>query len=124
MNTLWIFLGGGIGSVARFWLSSTVLRATSGVFPAGTMAVNLLGCFVIGSLWALTERVPAAPAFRNFMFVGVLGGFTTFSSFGLETLNLMRAGEWRFALVNILVSNVAGIGLAVLGFMIFRALFR
>ena len=124
MNALWIFIGGGLGSLARYWLSVTVLRATAGVFPYGTLAVNLLGCFIIGSLWAWAERVPAAPAVRNFVFTGVLGGFTTFSSFGLETLNLLRAGEWRFALLNIVISNAGGLLLAVVGFMLFRALCR
>jgi len=124
MNGLWVFVGGGIGSVARYWLSGAVLRTTAGVFPAGTLTVNLAGCFVIGCLWATAERFSLAPAMRNFLFVGVLGGFTTFSSFGLETMNLIREGEWRLAALNIVVSNAVGILLVIGGFMLVRALFR
>lgn len=124
ITILWVFIGGGIGSAARYLLSGAVLRQTTGVFPAGTMAVNLAGCFVIGCLWALAERGAITTTMRNFLFIGILGGFTTFSSFGLETMNLIRAGEWGSAAVNVLVSNFVGIFLVIAGFILVRALVR
>ena len=88
-------LGGGIGSVVRYKLGGWVLHhAPDGRFPASTFAVNVVGCLVAGVLWGLAERHELfAPSIRLFMFTGLLGGFTTFSAFGLETVNLLRRGE-------------------------------
>ncbi|MBF0620120.1 MAG: fluoride efflux transporter CrcB [Candidatus Omnitrophica bacterium] len=108
-----IFTGGGLGALVRYFLSSFLQR---GIFPVGTVAVNLIGCLCIGALWALHERCSFAPEARLFLFVGILGGFTTFSSFSLETFNLVRAGDWRLAILNVVISNVAGIALTALGF--------
>src|SRR5689334_25213516 len=102
-NILWVGFGGFIGSVARYLLSGYVqqsFKATN--FPLGTLAVNLIGCFVIGFLAALGEsRGLFTNQSRAFVFIGILGGFTTFSSFGNETLNLIREDQMMNALVNI-----------------------
>ncbi|MFN7986797.1 MAG: fluoride efflux transporter CrcB [Thermoanaerobaculia bacterium] len=97
-----VFLGGGIGASLRHLFGGVVQSlARSATFPWGTFVVNVTGCFVIGLLAQLSESrgVPAGGA-RTFVFVGVLGGYTTFSSFGNETLNLLRGGEALAAAAN------------------------
>lgn len=117
-----IMVGGGLGSLLRYATSGAVYRFVSGVFPWGTLVVNLSGSFAIGFLWGLAERFPFSVNTKAFIFVGILGGFTTFSTFSLENLNLLRDGETKLALINILCSNVLGIGLAFLGFGLARYL--
>ncbi|QOI96184.1 MAG: fluoride efflux transporter CrcB [Flammeovirgaceae bacterium] len=116
MKFVLVLLGGGIGSLIRYSVSGWVHGKYSGVFPLGTLTVNLAGSFLIGVLWALFESATMSPTLRVFLFVGILGGFTTFSTFSLETLSLLRDGEVRTALLNILVNNVGGILLAFAGF--------
>jgi fluoride exporter len=97
-----VFLGGGIGASLRHLLGGAAQALSrSATFPWGTLAVNVSGCFVIGLLAQLSESrgVPSGQA-RTFLFVGILGGYTTFSSFGNETLNLLRGGEALAALAN------------------------
>ena len=97
-----VFLGGGIGASCRHLLGGAVQAASrSATFPWGTFAVNVSGCFVIGLLAQLSESrgFPSGQA-RTFVFVGILGGYTTFSSFGNETLNLLRGGEALAAAAN------------------------
>jgi CrcB protein len=91
---LLVFVGGGIGSVLRYALATTVQKGTGGPFPAGTFAVNVLGCFAIGLVGALgLERAAVSPEARVFLMIGVLGGFTTFSSFAWETLGLVSVRD-------------------------------
>lgn len=107
---LLIALGGALGSVARFWLSSTIGNSFSATFPWGTLIVNVTGSFLIGFLFTLTEpggRVFASGNTRQFLMTGVLGGYTTFSSFSLQTLNLAREGQWLQAGANSVGSLVA-----------------
>ena len=109
-NYLVIAIGGALGTVTRFWLSGTVAQRFGETFPAGTFLVNVTGCFVIGFLAALTGpegRVWASPTLRQFLMIGVLGGYTTFSSFSLQTLVLARDGQWIYAGVNALGSLVS-----------------
>jgi CrcB protein len=113
-----VFLGGGIGSVARFLLSGAVQRAASGAFPFGTFTVNLIGCFVIGILWGLSGRISMPFLLSAFLFAGVLGGFTTFSSFGIETFSLVHGGAWRMAVLYAGLSNILGLALAAAGFFL------
>jgi CrcB protein len=106
---LWVALGSALGGVARYGCSSLLARALGETFPWGTLAVNVTGSFVIGFFSALTGpdgRLLVAPDARTFVTVGVCGGFTTFSSFSLQTLSLMRAGELGAAGLN------AGLSLA------------
>jgi len=93
-------LGGAAGSIARYLLGGWVTAAAAPqAFPLGTFVVNLGGCLAIGLLAGLVERHPdwLAPDLRLLLFVGVLGGFTTFSAFGLETVQLLRRDEWLLA---------------------------
>jgi fluoride exporter len=100
-----VFLGGGIGAVARYSLQGFVHRYTENNFPYGTFAVNVIGCFVLGYLMvAFEERFLMNPSLRLFLTIGILGGFTTFSSFSYETIALLRGGEWMFGISNILAS--------------------
>jgi len=102
-----IALGGALGSVARFWFSGVVARHFGETFPWGTLLVNISGSFVIGIFFTLTQPGGSwlvAPAWREFFMVGICGGYTTFSSFSLQTLNLARNGEWMYAGANALFS--------------------
>jgi len=120
--TKYIFLatGGAIGTLFRYSLSGLTYRFTDGIFPWGTLLVNLAGSFVIGLLWGFFEIENMSPGMRNFVFVGILGGFTTFSTFSLESCNLLRDGEISLAISNILASNIAGIALVFAGLFISR----
>lgn len=116
--------GGFIGSVLRYSLSGLVHRIFSRAwFPIGTLTVNVLGCFIIGFLGGLSEsRQLFYSETRLFMFIGVLGGFTTFSTFGFETVNFFRDGQVIPALMNILAHIVTGIGVVYLGHFASRLL--
>ena len=111
-----LMAGGGIGTLLRYGTAQLTYRISSGAFPTGTMAVNLIGSFIIGCAWALSEKSLIAPNIRLFFMVGVLGGFTTFSTFALENFNLARDGSLKFFLANILISNIAGVFLVFAGF--------
>ena len=91
-----VAVGGAMGSVARFWLTGVMTTLTGPRFPWGTLLINVLGSFVIGLVGAATltpERIGLHPTMRIFLMTGVCGGFTTFSAFSLQTLDLMQAGE-------------------------------
>lgn len=105
VNIVLVFLGGGIGAAARYWLSGIVYQKMNTDFPYGTLTVNAIGCLLIGILMtAMEERFLAQPSLRVFLTIGILGGFTTFSSFSFETIALLRDGEILYALVNIFTS--------------------
>lgn len=112
--------GGAIGTLLRYLLTSFINKTSSSLFPLGTLSVNLIGSLVIGLLWGLAERYAISDLLKVFLFIGILGSFTTFSTFSLETMNLLKAGELKIALTNIVLSNVLGIGLAYLGFLLTR----
>jgi CrcB protein len=110
--------GGALGTVFRYALSGLTYRFTGGMFPWGTLLVNLTGSFAIGLLWGLFEMENLSPHMRNFLFIGVLGGFTTFSTFALESVHLFRDGEVKLAITNLLASNLLGIALVFTGFLL------
>lgn len=102
LNYLSIMLGGALGTGARFWLSGLIAQRYGEFFPVDTLVVNITGCFVIGVFGGLSEPpsvLLVSPAIRQFFMIGLCGGYTTFSSFGLQTLNLAQSGElWKAAL--------------------------
>ncbi|MEO8168044.1 MAG: fluoride efflux transporter CrcB [bacterium] len=107
MNYLYVFLGGGIGAAGRYLLQGIVYRYASSGFPYGTFAVNLLGSFAIGFLMSVfDERFVVTPALRIFLTIGILGGFTTFSSFSFETVALLREGSYGLGVFNVGLSVV------------------
>ena len=120
---LLVALGGAIGSVARYKLSGYVLHQTiDWRFPAGTFAVNVLGCLVAGVLAALAEKQNLlSPDARLLLFTGLLGGFTTFSAFGLETMFLLKRGEVGIAAANVVLSVLAGLAALWIGMASIRA---
>ena len=106
---LWIAVGSALGGVARYWCSGVAARLIGETFPWGTIIVNIIGCFIIGFFATLTGpdgRIFAGSTTRQFVMMGLLGGFTTFSSFSLQTLNLASDGEWLQAGGNIIGSVV------------------
>jgi fluoride exporter len=107
-NYLFVFTGGGLGAALRYWVSGIVHERFSGGFPLGTLSVNVLGCIAIGLLMSLLEeRFLVYPALRLFLTVGVLGGFTTFSSFSYETIAMLRDGQLFYSGINIAASLCA-----------------
>jgi CrcB protein len=102
-----VALGSALGGVARYGLSGLVARSFGETFPWGTLIVNVLGSFLIGVVATLTGpdgRVLVSPVTRQFWMPGIFGGFTTFSSFSLQTLSLAQDGEWTRALANVTLS--------------------
>nr|QNO49551.1 putative fluoride ion transporter CrcB [Methanosarcinales archaeon ANME-2c ERB4] len=114
---LFIAIGGAIGALLRYALSGVAYKYIGSGFPWGTLCVNLIGAFAIGILWGLSEQTTISSDFRTFAFIGILGSFTTFSTYALETVNLFRDGEIKLALANVLITNVLGIALVISGFI-------
>ena len=110
--------GGAIGTLLRYSLSGLTYRFFDSIFPWGTLLVNLAGSFVIGLLWGLFDIENISSNLRNFIFIGILGGFTTFSTFALENFSLFRDGEIKLALSNIMASNILGIILVFAGYLL------
>lgn len=117
-----IGLGGAIGTILRYVMGGLDYRFSSGVFPISTLVVNVTGSLAIGFLWGITDRFNFSPNVRMFVFLGILGGYTTFSTFSLETFNLMRDGEYRIAFMNMFFSVVLSIGAVFLGFFLSKIL--
>jgi fluoride exporter len=117
LSVFYVALGGALGSVSRYLLGTWTQTLSKSIdFPYGTLTVNLIGCFVIGFLSQLAEaRGVFTPESRALVFVGILGGFTTFSSFGNDTINLLRDGETLNALANIGANVIFGLALVWLG---------
>ncbi len=105
LNYLLVFVGGGLGAAARYGLQGLVYRWAKSTFPYGTLVVNVTGCFVIGALMtAFEDRFLVNPSIRIFLTIGILGGFTTFSSFSYETVALFRDGEIVLGVANVAAS--------------------
>lgn len=119
LTYVWVALGGALGSVARFWLNGLVSLQFD-TFPAGTLIINITGSFLIAFFGTLTDpdgRWLVSPNARIFFMTGVCGGYTTFSSFSLQTLTLARDGEWLYAGLNVLLSVALCLFAAWLGYM-------
>ena len=123
--------GGALGTLARYGLNGLVSEhqskhhAWSAVFPLGTMLVNITGCFVIGFIAAISDpsfgRAWLKTGWRDFLMIGFCGGYTTFSSYGIQTLNLARDGEWLYVAANVLGSNALSLLAVYLGWISGRA---
>jgi len=117
-----IGLGGAIGTILRYIMGGLDYRFSNGVFPVSTLVVNVTGSLVIGFLWGIVDRFEISPDIRLFIFIGILGGYTTFSTFSLETFNLMRDGEYRIAFVNAALSVALSIGAVFAGYIASKTL--
>ena len=120
-KTIFIALAGLIGTLVRYWLAGFVTRQYGENFPWGTLIVNLIGSFLAGALYHLAEeRLLISPALRTIILIGLLGGFTTFSSYGLQTFTLMRDGQIGLATLNVALSNVLGLLMVWIGYVAFK----
>lgn len=109
VNYFWIAVGSALGGMGRYWFSGFVARLIGETFPWGTILINISGSFVIGFFATLSGpdgRVFVSSTARQFVMIGICGGYTTFSSFSLQTLNLANDGEWLYAGANITLSVV------------------
>lgn len=111
-----IMAGGSLGAVCRYGVSRVAASWLPGRFPLGTLLVNLTGCFLIGAAFALAERTQVMnPSARLFFMTGFLGSLTTFSTYGLETVQSVRSGAMTTAALNIFINNLGGVALVFLG---------
>ncbi len=118
---LWIFLAGGLGTLARYGLAGLVQRLSDSELPFGTFSVNSLGCLLFGLVWGLAgERLVISGETRFIILTGFMGAFTTFSTFAFETGAMLRDAQWWYAAGNLLAHNVVGITAALLGIMLAR----
>jgi CrcB protein len=118
---LLVAVGGAVGSVARYLMAASIQRATGWDFPIGTVLVNILGCFLIGTLYVLlVARPDPRQDLRALLMVGVLGGFTTFSSFSLETVTMAMTGNFGGATLNVAISVAACLVGTILGVTLAR----
>jgi CrcB protein len=120
-KTILIALAGLIGTLSRYWLAGFVARQYGEDFPWGTLIVNLIGSFLAGALYHLAEeRLLIPPTLRTVILIGLIGGFTTFSSYGLQTFTLLRDGQIGLATLNVAVSNVLGLFMVWMGYVVFK----
>ena len=122
LKILYLLAGGAIGSLLRYGVSGLTHKYISGLFPWGTLMVNATGALIIGFLWGLFEQKGISPNMRMFLFVGLLGGYTTFSTYALESMNLFKSGDTRMAIMNLLANNLLAIAAVFGGYFLIRLL--
>lgn len=118
---LMIGIGGFIGTVCRYLLSLFVQNKFLSTFPFGTMSVNIIGCFLIGIIYALSDRGNISVEWRLFIATGILGGFTTFSSFSNETVGMLRDSQYGYAFLYVLSTVIIGILATFAGIFLIKA---
>jgi len=123
-HLLLIALGGSLGALARYGLSRWIQVNLNDIFPWGTLAVNLSGSFLIGLFFELFERSVIPADLRSLITIGFLGAYTTFSTYSLESVNLLREGEIRLFVTNILLSTILGLLLVAAGLYASRFLLK
>lgn len=121
-NILWIVFGGAMGALLRTGVSVSAIRLFGEHFPYGTLLVNAAGSFLIGILWAFHEKEPFSENAGVFIFVGLLGAFTTFSTFSLDTMRLLQEGRHFAGVVNVISNNAGALGGVFLGYLAGRFL--
>jgi CrcB protein len=124
LNYLSIAIGGCLGAVSRYSLSRFIYNTMGTTFPWGTFTVNIIGCFFIGFFYDFFEKILVSYYARNFISVGFIGAFTTFSTFSMESVALFASGEYKEGCINIVLSNVCGITFVILGMLASRVLLR
>ena len=117
MNLLWVGLGGCLGSILRYLTVNAAGRLFPSEFPYGTLIVNVIGCFIIAFIGGLAEgKMFLSAEARLLVFVGILGGFTTFSAFGYETFYFLKTSQFSLAFLNITAQLLLGLGAVALGY--------
>ena len=112
MNIVYIFIGGGLGSIARYAIGKVTLKAFIGSFPLGTFVSNVFACIILGLVaYTFSNQLKGHAWVQPLIVVGFCGGFSTFSSFSNETIQLIQTGNYAIALVNILISLIVGLGI-------------
>jgi CrcB protein len=124
LKYLLVGAGGALGSIARYSLDGLILRLAGSYFPWGTFVVNVVGCLAFGLIFGLTEGrwLPLTPAGRLFLLIGLLGGFTTFSTFTFETLQLVRGGEYVRGVANVAGQIIVGYVAMWVGYVTVRSI--
>lgn len=123
MKVLYVLLGGSVGALCRYGINTLTRHFYGDRFPWGTLIVNLVGCFLIGLIFALgNERGVVSPSFRLFFVTGFLGALTTFSSYAMETMRFASDGIQPALVTNILANNVGGLVLVMIGMRVGRSL--
>jgi len=117
MKLLYLALGGSLGAILRYLLSALPHKFYWGTFPIGTLFVNLLGSFLVGFAFVFFGKEHISENLRLFLFIGLLASFTTFSTLMLESLNLFKDGDFKFALLNLAGANIAGLFFVYLGYV-------
>jgi CrcB protein len=127
INYIFIAIGSALGGISRFWLTEFIARRWGDDFPVGTLIVNVTGSFLVGFIAALTGiEGPARVTLttKNFFIIGICGGYTTFSSFSLRTVDLARTGQWLYASANVLLSVTLCLSATLLGLATARLFHR
>lgn len=119
-----VAVGGAFGALSRYAVSWLTFKHIKTFFPIGTLTVNLIGSFLIGLCWGLFAHIKIPSSIRIFLLIGFLGSFTTFSSFSLDNYAMFKEGKVLAAFTNIFVTNFVGLGLALAGIMVAKALTR
>ncbi len=120
MQVVYVALGGALGAVMRFAVSGLVLRTMGGAFPWGTLAVNMMGSFVAGLLWAILGETVGQQRLNALFVIGMMGAFTTFSTFSLESLRLFEEAGLRPALINVAANNLGALVAVIAGVWVGR----
>jgi len=123
LKIIFLMTGGALGTLSRYLVSGVAHRLISGTFPWGTLLVNATGSLLIGFCWGIVEMRDISPQARLFVFVGFLGGYTTFSSYALESMNLLRDGDVRMAVTNLVLNNLLSLLLVFVGYFLSKGLF-
>jgi len=120
LKFLSIAFGGAAGALLRYGVSGLISKSFSGGFPLGTLIVNLIGSLLIGLLWGVLEIATISQNLKLFLLIGLLGSFTTFSTFSLENFSMLRDGEYWLVLFNVALSVVLGVMFVFIGFFVSR----